>query len=200
MGHGHALPDDFDAMAWCYDWVWVPTHPRRLAPLVAGVAGPVLDLGGGTGRFSARIFDASRQRVLVVDPAARMLQRARRKRRPVSPVQGSGVALPLPDASLGAVVATEAFHHFGADQAAVVAEVARVLRPDGRFVVEEPDPSRGAGRLMAWLERRHGMSSAFLPPAALKAMLAPRFWAVTHRRTGRLTYAVVAERPSPAPR
>ena len=50
---------------------------------------------------------------------------------------GAAEALPLPDASVAAAVSTASFHHWR-DEAAGRREVARVLRPGGRFVLADP--------------------------------------------------------------
>lgn len=187
--------DDFDPVAWCYDCVPVPTHPRRLAPRLDGIEGDVVDLGGGTGRFSVRAFDPDKQRILVVDPAHKMLQKSRRKHRPVHAVQAVGEMLPLPDRSIAAVLVTEAFHHFAEGQKLVLHEVVRVLKDDGMLLIEEPDPSRFIGRIMAFGERVQKMTSVFHPPGGLAAMLAVHFESVTTKRTGWFTYLAEAKRP-----
>ncbi len=187
--------DDFDRLAWLYDWIPVPTHPPRLAPRLRGIHGPVLDLGGGTGRFSARMFDPDKARILVADPAAKMLAKTRRKGRRVEGIRCIGEALPLGDASLAAVVITEAFHHFAHGQQDILRETARVLRQDGLLLIEEPDPSRFMGRLMRWGERRQGMNSVFRSPPELVRMLEPHFGSITTARTGWFTYLVEGRDP-----
>lgn len=187
--------DDFDSVAWCYDRMPVPTHPRRLAPRFAGLQGNVLDLGGGTGRFTVRIFDPRTMRIVVVDPARKMLQKGRKKKRPVDGVQGVGQRLPFADASFAGVVMTEAFHHFTPHQSGVLEEVARVLADDGLLVIEEPDPTRIIGRLMYWGERLQGMSSVFYPPEKLVALLKRSFGTVETETTGWFTYLAQAKDP-----
>jgi ubiquinone/menaquinone biosynthesis C-methylase UbiE len=192
-----ADPDDFDGVARYYDLVPVPTHPRRLRRALSGTAGWLLDLGGGTGKFTVRMMDPARHRAIVIDPARRMLEKGVRKGRPFAAVQGRGERLPLRDATMGVVVITEAFHHFGDAQEAVLAEVARVLRAGGRIVVEEPDPSRLLGRLFVRGERWEGMSSVFRTPRELKRMVAPWFEDVHYGRSGFLTYILTGRRRAP---
>lgn len=184
----------FDRMAWCYDWFPVPTHVRALRRVLAGRGGVVVDVGGGTGKFTARIFGRT-DRVLVVDMSRPMLRRARRRR--LGAVQGSAAKIPLPDSSADVVLCTEAFHHFGADQDQALAEAARVLRPDGVFVMEEPDPSRRPGRWMAHGEHAAHMGSRFHSPPELAAMVARRFEVVRQEKGSRSTVIMVAERPRP---
>lgn len=187
--------DDFDTMAWCYDLAPVPTHPKRLAPRLRGVQGVILDLGGGTGKYTMKMTDPERHRAVIVDPSRKMLAKGRRKGRQAGFIQAMGEALPLPDKSVAAVVATEAFHHFGDTQKRIVQETVRVLRDDGMLLIEEPDPSRLFGRIMSWGERTQGMSSVFHPPARLVAMVEPYFRHVETTRTGWFTYRLEAVGP-----
>lgn len=187
--------DDFDSMAWCYDWLPVPTHPQRLAPRVAGLRGNVLDLGGGTGRFSVRIFDPAKQRVIVVDPARKMIQKGRKKKRSLEGVQAMGEKLPFPDSCFAGIVMTEALHHFVPGQQEVVEEAGRVLASDGVLLIEEPDPTRTIGRFMQWGERKQGMSSVFFSPKELVGMLERSFGSVETKRTGWFTYLAEARVP-----
>ena len=190
--------DDFDSVAWCYDRVPVPTHPKHLAPRMKQVQGPIVDLGGGTGKYTMRILSEGHKPTIVVDPARKMLAKGRRKGRDIGFIQAMGESLPIPDSSVAGVVITEAFHHFGRSQPQVVKEIARILRSDGLLLIEEPDPGRFFGRLMAWGERLQGMSSVFHRPAGLVAMLEPCFGSVTVHRTGWFTYAVECRNPNPA--
>jgi SAM-dependent methyltransferase len=91
----------------------------------------ILDLGCGTGRYSAALaahFDA---RVIAVDPSEKMLAEARGK--PADGVRfflGSGEAVPLPDNAVDMVFMSMVFHHFESPERAV-GECRRVLRQGG---------------------------------------------------------------------
>ncbi|MGY1774632.1 class I SAM-dependent methyltransferase [Geodermatophilus sp. SYSU D00804] len=88
----------------------------------------VLDLGAGTGLLTD-VLAAAGHEVLAVDPSAEMLAQLR-ARHPGVPAQvGGAEAIPLPDASVDAVVAGQAAHWFDPEPAA--AELRRVLRPGG---------------------------------------------------------------------
>lgn len=87
----------------------------------------VLDLGAGTGKFS-RLLLGSGARVTALEPVAEM--RARLASLPeLTVLDGTAEAIPLPDASLDAVVAATAFHWFASAEA--LAEIHRVLKPGG---------------------------------------------------------------------
>jgi SAM-dependent methyltransferase len=87
----------------------------------------VVDLGAGTGILTRQLA-ALGHHVLPIDPdpAMRALIPA-----DLTPLAGSAEAIPLPDASVDAVVAGQSHHWF--DTAKAHPEIARVLRPGGVF-------------------------------------------------------------------
>ena len=93
------------------------------------VSGPrVLDLGAGTGKLTATLV-ARGAEVIAVEPDSAMLAELRRSLPAVRALSGSAEAIPLPDASVDAVVAGNAMHWF--DMAVAGPEIARVLAPGG---------------------------------------------------------------------
>jgi SAM-dependent methyltransferase len=85
----------------------------------------VLDLGAGTGKLTSVLLDLGLE-VVAVEPDEQM--RARVPAR-AEVLGGSAEAVPLPDASVDAVLVGQAFHWF--DPSAALPEMARVLRPGG---------------------------------------------------------------------
>ena len=88
----------------------------------------VLDLGAGTGKLTATLAEVSGD-VTAVEPDQAMLAELRRTLPDVRALSGSAEAIPLPDASVDAVVAGNAMHWF--DMAVAGPEIARVLSPGG---------------------------------------------------------------------
>lgn len=120
------------------------------AELAAELAGlragdDVVDVGCGPG--AAVRLAASRGAIVVgVDPATVMLDVARwttRRGAGITWKVGRAEALPLPDASTDVVWALSTVHHWPEVRGGV-AEVARVLRPGGRFVAIEHRAEEGA--------------------------------------------------------
>jgi len=88
----------------------------------------VLDLGAGTGKLTATLVALGAD-VIAVEPDPAMLTELRRALPAVRALPGSAEAIPLPDASVDAVLAGHALHWFDMDVAGP--EIARVLEPGG---------------------------------------------------------------------
>ncbi|MFP3987589.1 class I SAM-dependent methyltransferase [Streptomyces sp. E11-3] len=88
----------------------------------------VLDLGAGTGKLTATLVALGAE-VIAVEPDSAMLAELRRALPTVRALSGSAEAIPLPDASVDAVLAGNAMHWF--DMAVAGPEIARVLAPGG---------------------------------------------------------------------
>ena len=88
----------------------------------------VLDLGAGTGKLTATLV-AMGADVTAVEPDPAMLAELRRALPDARALPGSAEAIPLPDASVDAVLAGNAMHWF--DMAVAGPEIARVLVPGG---------------------------------------------------------------------
>jgi ubiquinone/menaquinone biosynthesis C-methylase UbiE len=106
------------------------------------VAATGLDLGAGTGK-PTRVLARRYAKVIAVEPLDNMRAILARVVPQAEALAGSAEQIPLPDASVNAVFAAQAFHGFATN--AVVAEIARVLRPGGVFADvynegEEPSP------------------------------------------------------------
>jgi ubiquinone/menaquinone biosynthesis C-methylase UbiE len=138
----------WDDYAPFYDWENARTLGRRDVPfwlrMSGAVQGPVLELGCGTGRVTMPLAHEG-VHVVGVDRSGEMLARARRRvvrqRRGVEPdlVRGDIRYLPFPKASFQLVMAP-----YGVlqsllserDLKATLAEVARVVEPDGMLGLE----------------------------------------------------------------
>ncbi|MYS19487.1 Methyltransferase domain-containing protein [Streptomyces sp. DvalAA-14] len=88
----------------------------------------VLDLGAGTGKLTATLVALGHE-VTAVEPDDDMRAALRTHLPEVTALAGGAENIPLPDASVDAVVVGQAFHWFDQDRA--LPEIARVLRPGG---------------------------------------------------------------------
>ncbi len=99
----------------------------------------VLDVASGEGYGSAQLAQVARS-VIGVEYSESTVRSATAnfQRSNLRFVQGDARALPLPDASVDAVVSFETIEHFDG-QEAFLSEIHRVLRPDGHVVISTPD-------------------------------------------------------------
>ena len=138
----------WDDYAPFYDWENARTLGRRDVPfwlrMTGVVQGPVLELGCGTGRVTMPLAHEG-VHVVGIDRSGEMLARARtrvrRQRRGVAPdlVRGDIRHLPFPDASFQLVIAPYGILQSllsDRDLKTTLAEVARVIEPDGMFGLE----------------------------------------------------------------
>lgn len=111
------------------------------------VAGRILDAGCGPGLWTRFLHERGRD-VLGVDLSAAFIAHARAAHPELTFLRESMRTLPLPDASLGGILAWYSLIHTPpADLPGVLAEFARVLGPGGRVLIgyfdgaaEEPFP------------------------------------------------------------
>ena len=129
------------------DFLWCPEGLREAdAHLLGDIAGRrVLEIGCGSAPC-ARWLRRAGADVVALDVSGGMLARAARLGRStgvvVPLVQADAGALPLGDGSVDLACSAFGGLPFVADAGAVLAEVARVLRPGGRFVASVNHPMR----------------------------------------------------------
>jgi SAM-dependent methyltransferase len=118
----------FGAAASLYD------RYRRAPPLEAiewmlgGRRSTVVDLGAGTGALTRLLVDRA-DRVFAIEPDARMRELLTQNAPSATVLNGRGEAIPLPDASADAVLASSSWHWM--DPGRTLFEVHRVLVPGG---------------------------------------------------------------------
>ena len=99
----------------------------------------VLDVASGEGYGSSILANVARSVIGVdIDRAAIAHARTTYGGENLRFVQGSAIDLPLGDASVDAVVSFETLEHVR-DHTRFMAEVKRVLRPGGRFIISTPE-------------------------------------------------------------
>ena len=128
--------------------------------------GVVLDVGAGTGT-SAQAYGDLGSPYICLDRSQGMLEVAASQKLGdrVLLVQADATDMPISVGVVDTVLSWGALHHMP-DWRSVVSEIARVLRPGGRFIVREPNP-RYPAHLFAPLEAAiEGLHRLTGPPQA----------------------------------
>jgi ubiquinone/menaquinone biosynthesis C-methylase UbiE len=126
----------------------------RRAALLEEARGTVLEIGAGTGRNLAAY--PSVDRLVLTEPAPSMRQildrRVTRGGRHATVLDAGAESLPVPTGSVDTVVSTLVLCTVP-DPDAALAEVARVLRPGGRFLFLEHVHAPAGSALRRWQDR-----------------------------------------------
>jgi ubiquinone/menaquinone biosynthesis C-methylase UbiE len=128
-----------------------PSHEMMLKTLESQER-RILDIGCGTGQFAARVLDRHPGAVVCgLDLSGSMLrhgqERSRRAGGLLQLVRANSERLPFSDDSFDVVTCAHSFHHYPS-QDRVLAEMHRVLRPNGRLIIIDGDRDRWWGRLL----------------------------------------------------
>jgi ubiquinone/menaquinone biosynthesis C-methylase UbiE len=168
-----------------HDWI----H-RAVLDLVARQRQPevIVDVGCGTGKLlrkAAARWPTARR--IGVDAADGMVAMARERTPGATFYVGVAESLPLPDGGADVIVSTISFHHWP-DQEKGLREVARVLRPGGRFFLADIVPPFGLGKIIGHV----GSNSA----ARFRELFAQAGLEVRgqHRRLGGWLLVTIGER------
>jgi SAM-dependent methyltransferase len=126
----------FDASAADYERAR-PGYPHEVGDVLAREVGlragsRVCDLAAGTGKFTRLLVNRGLD-VVAVEPVPGMRAQLDEVLPEVDVLDGTAEAIPLPDDDVDAVTVAQAFHWFRFEEA--LAEIARVLRPDGSVVL-----------------------------------------------------------------
>lgn len=126
-----ALPADTERL-------WTDVIRRAVAGTPVRLA---VDVGAGTGRFTARLVDALEARVIGIERGASMIDaREPGALRSVTWVRGDAAALPIRTGVADLVMLSMVYHHFGDAAGVVRRELRRVLRAGGLVLLRTPTP------------------------------------------------------------
>jgi SAM-dependent methyltransferase len=149
------------SVAWAYDWFMSSTENAglrdRRRELLGSASGRCLEVGAGTG-INLELWPDSVESLVLSEPdrhmAAQLRKHVARSGRPAQVVEAPGERLPFDDASFDSIAMTLVLCT-APDPPAVLREVRRVLKPQGRVLflehVRAEDP-----RLARWQDRLHG--------------------------------------------
>src|SRR5437879_6185162 len=150
LGRKGRLMRGVEQIPWLYDVICSLYERSGIAEwrhwLVAGAHGRVLDLGTGTGRNLPLLPRGSK--AVAVDPSLDALKRARHRAPTVPLVRARAEALPFRDQSFDTVLSGLVFCSVE-EPARGLAEVKRVLRPEGRLRMRACPFARAMARPIA---------------------------------------------------
>lgn len=162
--------DHFGILAPFYEKVIKPKSPSELIKFSdLPVDGPILDLGGGTGRISQYLISMG-EPVINADVSLKMLVQSKLKNG-LSPICTESEQLPFPDKYFSRIIMVDALHHVK-DQSLTIKEMCRVIRRDGLILIEEPDISKSSIKVLAIMEKIMLMRSHFLSPTEIASIFA----------------------------
>ena len=160
--------DHFSFLAPFYDHV---IHLESVEKIIASadlpITGPLLDVGGGTGRVSGALQGMASARI-IADLSLGMLRQAAAKDG-LQTICSHSEKLPFADETFGRIIMVDALHHV-CDQTQTANELWRVLAPGGYLVIEEPDLRTVAIKLVALAEKLALMRSHFLAPSEIASL------------------------------
>lgn len=161
----------------------------RIAAWRDATPGRLLDAGCGPGQWTRFLHDGARD-VLGIDLSEEFIAHAGRAHPELEFRRGSFAALPLPDASLGGILAWYSLIHTPLSQvSAVLAEFARVVAPGGGILIGFFDGTPGE-------PFDHAVTTAYLWSAdALQPLLEQAGFAVTSRERRERTPGEPSSRP-----
>ena len=160
------LFNHFDILAPIYDRVGKSATSQRLIELCQfPVAGRLLDIAGGTGRKSYNLIGQATD-IVIADSSHGMLEQAKNKGSLIT-IEAQAEELPFRRESFARIIMVDAYHHL-ADHRKTVAELWRVLQPQGIIVIEEPDIQTALVKMIALIEKLALMRSHFVSPQEIK--------------------------------
>jgi len=131
--------------------VFEPMQATVLDVAAAEVPKPraILDVGCGTGRLLRSAHDRFEGAALFgVDAAAEMVKQAQASSESIDFQEATAEQLPFADQQFDLIFSTMTFHHWS-DQRKSIAEIARVMRPGGRWLLADFMPTG----FMRWFRR-----------------------------------------------
>jgi SAM-dependent methyltransferase len=116
----------------------------------------ILDVGAGKGQVADRVVETSMGAELyAIDPNPRKVEHMKRAFPSIRSSTAMAESLPFPDSYFDKVYTTMALHHFD-DVDRTLAEVARVLKQGGSFLILEVKPGSGVGAIFRLFGRLMG--------------------------------------------
>jgi ubiquinone/menaquinone biosynthesis C-methylase UbiE len=183
------IPSAFDGLRWILEGGYTG-HAMVLQQELSPLPSTILDVGCGTGALAGYFPSES---YLGIDCSQTYVSAAQKKHSQHRFAVADATLLPLSDCSFDGVVICGVLHHLNNETTQkVLAEVARVLRPGGRFVVWEDIPARRSWNLVGHLIHALDVGQFIRYPQEYRSLLEQRFVVETERlmQSGAMDYVV----------
>lgn len=151
----------------------------------------VVDIGGGTGRI-ARFLVGKVKKITVIDPSRKMIEQCR-KHSGINCVIADGEKIPLGNDSADKIIIVDAFHHISG-KSETITEIKRILRQNGKVIIEEFNPLTFYGKLIVIFEKILRLNSVFYEPSALADLFSKNGFKVNLFDEKNKSYYISAEK------
>jgi demethylmenaquinone methyltransferase/2-methoxy-6-polyprenyl-1,4-benzoquinol methylase len=151
----------------------------------------VLDLGGGTGRV-AKSFLSKVKEIAVLDGSKGMILQCQKKGG-INCVFGKADNIPFEDGHFDKIIIIDAFHHFQNKEKAVQ-EIKRVLKGNGKAIIEEVNFNRFGNWLVEKLETIFGAKSKIYSPELTAEFFSKNGFKIKILDKNKNSYYLIAEK------
>ena len=151
----------------------------------------ILDLGGGTGRV-AQFFLGKVKEIVVLDESKGMISQCQ-KHQGINCIFGEADNIPFDDGHFDKVIIIDAFHHFKNQQIAVQ-EIKRVLKGNGKLIIEEVNFGRFGNWVVEKLETIFGGKSKIYSPESVAELFSKNGFKVRLLDKNQSRYYLIAEK------
>jgi SAM-dependent methyltransferase len=165
-------------------------HRQLIRDFVKRCPGRVLDCGSGTGIYAPEFAS---ENYVGIDLAPEYVARARAAYSGYDFRVMDAARMDFPDESFDAAILSGVLHHLDGDMARrVLAELRRVLKPDGELLVWEDVPARNRWNLIGHVVHRLDVGTHIRESAGYRDLLLPYFhveW-ISNFQSGFMDYGV----------
>jgi len=151
----------------------------------------VLDLGGGTGRV-AKFFLGKVQETSVLDESKGMIEQCQKKGS-INCVLGKADNIPFGNSYFDKIIIIDAFHHFQNKEKAVQ-EIKRILKENGKVIIEEVNFNRFGNWLVEKIETIFGAKSKIYSPESVAEFFLKNQFKIKFLDKNRNAYYLIGEK------
>ncbi|GAB6169260.1 hypothetical protein JCM1393_17200 [Clostridium carnis] len=111
----------------------------------------IVDIGGGTGTLASKLIDLG-AKVTIVDPEKNMTNIAKNKNPKIKISNNYSINMPIENSSIDIIVIRDCLHHIS-DHKTTLIECNRILKPDGKLIIQDFNKSHIITTIIFLFER-----------------------------------------------